>query len=121
MVTRTVLAIGIGIWTLLAWGGRVRLLTDADQGDIGNWVRIGGSLLVGGMAVAALFLAAGGAWERWALALFAVWTAGIWIRSLLTVWTGNQSMAFKLVHTVLAAGFLLLAFLGMRLTWATRF
>lgn len=119
MVSRTVLAIAIGVWTLLAWGGRVRLLTDAEHGDLGNWVRIGGSLLVGGVAVAALLLAAGGGWERWALTVFAVWTSVIWIRSLVTVWTGDQSMAFKMVHTVLAAGFLILAYLAADRGWSS--
>lgn len=118
MVTRTVLAIAIGVWTLLAWAGRVRLLTDAEQGDLGNWVRIGGSLLVGGVAVATLLLAAGGGWERWALTFFALWTSVIWIRSLITVWTGDQSLAFKLVHTVLASGFLVLSYLAADRAWS---
>lgn len=118
MLSRTVLALAIAAWTLLAWGGRVRLLTDAEQGDLGNWVRIGGSLLVGAVAVLVLFLAAGSGWELWGLSLFAAWSAIIWVRSLVIVWAGDQSMAFKLVHTVLAVGFLVLAYLAVQRGWS---
>ncbi len=117
MVSRTVLAVAIAGWTLLAWGGRVRLLTDAEQADPGNWARIGGSLLVGTVAVLVLVVAAGGAWERWALTLFAVWSTAVWVRSLSVVWPGEQSMSFKVVHSALAAGFLLLAFLAVERAW----
>ena len=42
----------------------------------------------------------------------------IWLRSLLTVWTGEQTLAFKLVHTVLALGFLALAYLAAQRGWS---
>lgn len=118
MVSRTVLAIAIAAWTLLSWGGRLRLLTSADH-DIANWLRIGGSLLLGAVAVLALLLAAGGALERWVLTLFGVWTAVIWVRSLFSVWTGDHSLGFQLVHTVLAIGFFALVYLSMRTAWST--
>lgn len=118
MVSRTVLAIAIAVWTLLTWGGRVRLLTDAEQADVGNWLRIGGSILVGALAVLVLLAAAETGWERWVLTFFAAWSAAIWLRSLITVWLGQESMAFKSVHTVLAAGFFLLAYWAIRTGWA---
>jgi hypothetical protein len=118
MVSRTVLAIAIGVWTLVAWGGRVRLLTGAEQADLGNRVRIGGSLLLGGTAVAVLLLSVSSSWERWILTLFAAWSTVLWARSLIVVWPGNQSMAFKVVHTALAAGFFVLAYLDVRRGWS---
>lgn len=117
MISRTVLAVAIGAWTLFAWGGRIRLLTQGEQ-DLANWLRIGGSLLVGVVAVVGLIMAGGGGLERWALTLFAAWSAGIWLRSLVLVWTGEQSLGFKIVHTVLAAGFFILAWLSLRRGWA---
>lgn len=118
MVSRTVLAVAIAAWTLLTWGGRIRLLTDAEQADLANWARIGGSLLIGALAVLVLFVAQGGAAERWVLTLFAVWSIALWGRSLLVVWTGDESMAFKAVHTVLAVGFFVLAYLAVRRGWS---
>lgn len=120
MVSRPVLAIAIAVWTLLSWGGRIRLLTDPEQGDVGNWLRIGGSVLVGALAVAVLLLAQGSALERWLLMFFAAWSTVLWLRSLVTVWMGDQSMAFRIVHTILAAGFLALAYLASRTGWPSR-
>jgi hypothetical protein len=116
--SRTWLAIAIAAWTLLSWGGRIRLLTDAEQGDLANWVRIGGSLIVGLAAAAVIFWAQGSGVERWVLTLFAAWSVALWARSLITVWGGDQSLAFKTVHTVLAAGFFVLALLALRVGWA---
>lgn len=118
MVSRTVLAVAIAAWTLLSWGGRIRLLTESEQ-DLSNWLRIGGSLLVGAIAVLALVVFEGGV-ERWALTLFVAWSTVLWLRSLISVWGGDQSLAFKLVHTVLAIGFFVLAYLAARLGWSER-
>lgn len=117
MLSRTILAVAIAAWTLLSWGGRIRLLTEMEQ-DLGNWLRIGGSLLVGAAAVAVLLLAEGSGLERWTLTVFAAWSTVLWLRSLTSVWTGDQSMAFKTVHTVLAAGFFFLSYQAIRLGWA---
>lgn len=119
MISRTVLAVAIAVWSLITWGGRIRLLTDAEQADAGNWIRIGGSLLVGAAAVAVLLVAQGGVVERWALTVFAVWSVALWVRSLIVVWSGSESAAFKAVHTVLAIGFLVLSYLAARRGWAS--
>lgn len=120
MSGRAWLAIGIVAWTALTWGGRIRLLTTPEQSDWENWARIGGSILIGLAAAAALILASGGQWERWLTTLFALWSTAIWLRSLVTVWTGDNSTGFKVVHTVLATGFLVLAYLAVRVGWSPR-
>lgn len=103
------LAAGVLLWTGVAWGGRIGLLTDAE-----GWfdlLRIGGSLLIG--LVTAIALAVPSLRTRAAplFYLFSIWTAGLWLRSMVVTWTGSGSVPFKLVHTVLAAGFFGLAYL----------
>lgn len=120
MSSRTWFAIALAAWTLISWGGRIRLLTDAEQGDLTNWARIGGSLVIGLAAAAAVLWAQGTGVERWVLTVFAAWSVALWVRSLITVWSGDQSLAFKAVHTVLAAGFLVLAFLALQVGWTRR-
>lgn len=120
MTGRIWLAIGILGWTAATWGGRIRLLTGAEQADPSNWVRIGGSILIGLAAAGVLVWAGGGQIERWVLTLFAIWSTAIWLRSLVTVWAGDGSMAFKLVHTVLAIGYVVLSYLALRTGWGVR-
>ncbi len=100
-------------WTLIAWGGRVGLLAVGD--DWSDRARIAGSVLVGLVATAALWLGASGRIARWVLYLFAIWTVVVWTRSMLVNWMGSGTIAFKLVHTVLALGFFGLAW------WAVSF
>lgn len=120
MIGRPALAIAILIWTALTWGGRLRLLTDAEQSDLDNWTRIGGSILIGLAAALVLWLVPASGVERWVLSAFAAWSTLIWLRSLITVWTDDNSTAFKLVHTVLAAGFFALAYLAAKTGWSAR-
>lgn len=114
---RVWLAIAILGWTTLTWAGRIRLLTDAEQTDPANLVRIGGSIAIGLLAAAVVLFLPGGGIERWVLTLFAGWSAAIWVRSLVTVWTSPNSLPFRLVHTVLAAGFFVLAAWAVRVGW----
>lgn len=104
---RVALAVAIGAWTLVAWGGRIGLLTSEE--GLGAWLRIGGSLIVGALAVAALLAPQLEPARRPALVLFSVFTVVLWIRSLIVNWVGDGSLPFKLVHTVLALGFFALA------------
>jgi hypothetical protein len=105
---RIALAVAIAVWTLAAWGGRIGLLT-SDEGDIGTWIRIGGSLALGLFASAALVIPQLEGVRRPALVVFSVFTVILWIRSMIVNWTGSGSLPFKLVHTVLAVGFFALA------------
>ena len=120
MTGRIWLAIGIMAWTALTWGGRIRLLTDTEQADPSNWARIGGSILIGLAAAAVLVWMAGGQVERWVLTVFAIWSTVIWLRSLVTVWAGDNSITFKLVHTVLAIAYVVLSYLALKTGWDAR-
>lgn len=102
-----VLAVVVLAWTLASWGGRIGLLTDAEVIDPEDLLRIGGSLLIGWVTSGVLWWAPDRAREiRW---LFVAWTVVLWARSLVVTWLDPPSIAFGLVHTVLAIGWFLLA------------
>jgi hypothetical protein len=103
------LAAEVLLWTVVAWGGRIGLLTDGDGWS--DLLRIGGSLLIG--LATAIALAMPSLRHRAApmFYLFAFWTTALWLRSMVVTWTGSGSLPFKLVHTVLAIGFFILAYL----------
>ncbi len=87
-------------WTAISWGGRVGLLTDVDAAAVGTWLRVGGSIIIG-------VATAWSAWRRPAIhptiaVVFTAWTVILWTRSLLVTWIDPPSLAFALVHTVLA-------------------
>jgi hypothetical protein len=101
------------VWTLVAWVGRVLLLTPGDY-----WLdraRIVGSLVVGLVAGLLLILPSPARWARSGIYVFSVWTIVIWARSLFVNWTSPGTLQFKLVHTALALGFGLLVFWGLAL------
>lgn len=115
---RVALAMAIGVWTLVAWGGRIGLLTSGE--GPGAWLRIGGSLLIGLFATAALLFPQLETMRRPALIAFSVFTVILWVRSLIVNWTGDGSLPFKLVHTVLALGFFALVWWSLSyLGWET--
>ncbi|HEX6221793.1 MAG TPA: hypothetical protein VF115_11925 [Acidimicrobiia bacterium] len=101
------LAVSITVWTLIAWGGRIGLLT-SDEG-FGAWVRIGGSLVIGLYAAATLVIPQLASTRKPALLAFSVFTVVLWVRSLVVNWAGDGPLPFKLVHTALALGFFALA------------
>lgn len=108
----TFLAIAVVVWTLVAWGGRIGLLTDGEPATW-DWLRIGGSIVIGLAAGAALYFSEPGAFRSLVLYVFGVWTVVIWGRSMVINWMGSGSLPFKLVHTALAIGFFLLAWLAV--------
>lgn len=99
------IAAGVLVWTFVAWGGRISLLADDGWADL---LRIGGSLLVGLATAVALVVPSVRLRAVPLLYIFCLWTAVLWGRSLGVNWTGTGSLSFKLVHTVLAVGFLIL-------------
>lgn len=106
-----IVAGAIAGWTALTWGGRVNLLTGDEASDPVTWMRVGGSIVVGAVAALAAWRAADGqrGWVVAALGTYAVWNLMIWGSSMVTTWQGDYTMAFKLVHSVLAGGSLALA------------
>jgi hypothetical protein len=103
------LAAGVLLWTGVAWGGRIGLLTDGDGWS--DVLRIGGSLLFGLFTAIALAVPSLRSRSAPLFYLFGIWTTGLWLRSMAVNWTGSGSLPFKLVHTILAAGFFGLAYL----------
>lgn len=108
---RWTLAATIVAWTVIAWGGRIGLLTGAEEWW--SWLRIGGSLVIGLIAAASLVTPWLYPVMRPVLYVLATWTVVLWTRSLVVNWLGSGSLAFKLVHTVLAIGFYLIAWWGV--------
>ena len=104
---RVALGTSIVVWTLVAWGGRIGLLTSGE--GLGAWLRIGGSIAIGLLAAVALAVPRLENARKPVLVVFAVFTAAVWTRSLVVNWAGDGSLPFKLVHTVLALGFFALA------------
>lgn len=111
---RIALAVAITVWTLVAWGGRIGLLT-SDDGGIGTWIRIGGSIVIGVFAAATLVIPRLAGIRKPALVVFSIFTVVLWVRSMIVNWTGSGTLPFKLVHTVLAIGFFALAWWAFRI------
>jgi hypothetical protein len=111
------LAAGVLLWTGVAWGGRIGLLTDGDGWS--DLLRIGGSLLLGMVTPIALAVSSLRSRSAPLFYLFGIWTTGLWLRSMVVNWTGSGSLPFKLVHTVLAVGFFGFAYLVWRTSRAT--
>lgn len=112
MRSRIILGLAIIVWTGIAWGGRIGLMTGEE--DWTSALRVGGSLLIGLLAGLVLLVPRLEAVRRPMLYIFVVWTVVLWTRSLFVNWTGSGSMPFKLVHTVLGIGFFGLAWLAAR-------
>jgi len=112
MMSRTRLAWVIGLWAVVVWGGRTAILLDtgASPWDRG---RVGLSVVLAAAVVTAF---ATGRLERPIAVAYALGTVLVWGRSLVSVWTGDESVGFVAVHTVLASVSLLLAALAVRAT-----
>lgn len=90
-------------WTVVVWGTRIPLL-EADA-TLNDWLRIGLGLVAGlGVGLAGLRYAAVPRRVRaWLNVGFAFAMVLLWFPSLLSVWTNDHSVSFRLVHTALAA------------------
>jgi hypothetical protein len=98
--------LALGVWTLLSWVNRLRNI--AASGESAWWY------------LPALFFVAGGVlcvvayWRgretyNGPLRTFIVVGSGYWAVRAVVVWFGAWSGPFKIVHTVLAVGFVALA------------
>lgn len=91
-----------GGWTLVVWGTRIPLLEAGATGS--DWLRIaaglaaGAMVLVGGLRTRSL----GTRTVAWINIAFAFAMVFLWLPSLLSVWTTDNTMGFRLVHTALA-------------------
>lgn len=97
---------GAAVWTFIAWGNRIGLLTGDERNDPWTWIRVGGSLILGVLlTIVAVLLWRGGepaGWMRVVFAVFLVLMLVIWTRSAISVLSGDESVSFKVVHVVLA-------------------
>lgn len=98
------------MWAAIVWGGRIAILFDTGSS---SWDRI----RVGISIVLAITVVASFRTSRWvgpsALA-YAAGVAVVWGRSLVSVWTSDNTIGFTAVHTVLAAVSFVLAALAVR-------
>lgn len=106
MSNRT-LAVVIAVWAALTWGGRINLITDPEAADPATWLRVGASLVAAAGAVVGLVRV--GRRSRALVAAYVAVTAFVWVGSLVSVWTTEHELGFRLVHTGLAAVSLALA------------
>lgn len=102
MSTRTIMLLA-GAWTSVVWATRIPLLEpDAVAND---WLRIGMGLTAG-LSVAVVALRYSSVADRvraWINVGFAFAMVILWLPSLLSVWTNDHSLGFRVVHTLLAA------------------
>ncbi len=93
-----------GAWTVVVWGTRIPLLEPG--ATVNDWLRIGAGLVAGlVVGVAALRPAAISHRARaWINVGFAFAMIFLWLPSLLSVWTNDHELGFRLVHTTLAGG-----------------
>jgi hypothetical protein len=101
------LAAAIATWTLIAWGGRLTLLTGAEEWT--SWLRIGGSVTIGLLTATTLAVPRLRLLARPVLLFFALWTVVVWARGLYVNFTESGTPAFMLVHAILGIGFFALA------------
>lgn len=99
-MSRRTLAIVIGVWALVTWGGRINLLTDPEAADPTTWLRVGASLAAAAGAVVGLLRV--GRLSRSLVATYVAVTAFVWVASLVSVWSSEHPLGFRLVHTGLA-------------------
>jgi hypothetical protein len=107
-------------WTLFVWGQRVAnvLGDDAlDGGEVAVRLALAGSFVVLAVAVAVGVLLAGQTRPRGLAALvrlLAGWTVVVWAWRAIDIAAGNWSVAFVVVHLVLAVVSVVLAVLAWR-------
>lgn len=99
------LPLAAAVWTLFVWGSRIRLLDDTEASQWANWLRISISLVLAlGLLIVAIRTRKGRRSRRaaWVMIAFAVWMLIAWVPSLVGVLAGDESPAFKAVHSGLA-------------------
>lgn len=106
-----------GVWTFVIWVSRLRNIWQDDELDTAG--QFGRSALAMTFVVGAVVLAFA-AWRATPAALVrtvvvvAVWTIGVWVVRSARIFVGDWSVAFKVVHTVLAVVSIALAAAAIR-------
>ena len=99
-------SLAAAVWTFIAWGNRIGLLTGNEASEPWTWIRVGGSLLLGAaLLVVAIALLRRRPFTRMmgvVFIVFGILMVVVWGRSAISVLTDDESLAFKLVHLVLA-------------------
>lgn len=116
MMSRKRLAWAIGVWTAIAWGGRIAIVFDIGS-DPWERIRIGVAVLTAAAAVMAL---AAGRWMKPVVLAYTATAIVVWVRSVVVVFSGERSPAFLAVHVALAAVSLLLAGVAAFIVWRER-
>ena len=104
-MSNRLLAVLIGVLAVVTWGTRINLLTGS--ADPTTWLRVGASIVAAAGAVVGLLRV--GRRSRALVATYVAVTAIVWVGSLVSVWTTEHPLGFRLVHTALAAVSLVLA------------
>ena len=110
-------ALALVAWTFLVWTTRIaNIWRDADLDTGEKLGRTGLALSFTVLAVAAVVAVwrASGRSSLVALAALAGWTVGVWLVRGTSILLADHDAAFKLVHTVLAVGSIVLATLAWR-------
>lgn len=89
-----------GVWTLLVWATRIPLLEP--DASLQDWLRIGAGLLAGAAVLVSALRSQPGRLRAWINIGFAFAMIFLWLPSLLSVWATDNSVGFRIVHTVLA-------------------
>lgn len=100
------LAVVVGIWNLALWGGRIALLSGAETTDPETWIRIAGSVSIALAVVVVLVIGTKLPAVLWT---YVGWNLAVWLTSVASVWATSSDMTFRLVHTALAIGSVLVA------------
>ncbi len=105
-MSHRLLGVLILLWAAITWGGRIGLLVGSDPVAVARIVISIAVALAAGYVLIRRHSEGRGRLVLWTYALV---TAAIWLSSLANVWTNDNSIGFRLVHTALAAVSLALA------------
>ncbi len=105
-MSHRLLGVLILLWAAITWGGRIGLLVGSDPVAV---ARIVISIVVALAAGYVLIRRHSEGRGRLVLWTYSLVTAAIWFTSLASVWTNDNPVGFRLVHTALAAVSLALA------------
>ena len=105
------------IWTFFVWTTRIGNIWRDDEltsGEKWSSTAIAASFTVLAVAVVVTFLRRSGARATLAVDALAAWTTGVWVVRAIGITFADHSVGFKVVHLVLAAVSIALAYLACR-------